>query len=166
MAIRGIALPRCDGILMRFMTQQEPRMSNSPLSRDYPGTQLYIDGAWRAGARDTAVINPASEAEIGRLALAGEKDLCDAAEAAARGFKTWRRVSAFDRSKLMRRAAQNLRDRAEEIAAIMTMEQGKPLAESRGEVLGAADTIDWFAEEARRTYGRVIPSRAGNVRQI
>src|SRR5471032_164878 len=66
----------------------------------------------------------------------------------------------------MRRAAQNLRDRAEEVAAIMTMEQGKPLTESRIEVLGAADTIDWFAEEARRTYGRVIPARAGNVRQI
>jgi succinate-semialdehyde dehydrogenase/glutarate-semialdehyde dehydrogenase len=141
-------------------------MSNSTLSHTYPSTQLYIDGAWRAGARTIGVVNPASEAEIGRLALAGEKDLSDAAEAAARGFKTWRRVSAFDRSKLMRRAAQNLRDRAEEIAAIMTMEQGKPLAESRGEVLGAADTIDWFAEEARRTYGRVIPSRAENVRQI
>lgn len=141
-------------------------MSQSTAFPAYPSTQLYIDGAWRAGARDSAVINPASEAEIGRLALAGEKDLSDAAEAASRGFATWRKVSAFDRSKLMRRAAQNLRDRAEEVAAIMTMEQGKPLAESRVEVLGAADTIDWFAEEARRTYGRVIPSRAETVRQI
>ena len=141
-------------------------MSESTSSRHYPSTQLYIDGAWRAGSRDTAVVNPATEAEIGRLSLAGEQHLAEAAEAAGRGFAAWRKVSAFDRSKLMRRAAQNLRDRAEEVAAIMTMEQGKPLAESRVEVLGAADTIDWFAEEARRTYGRVIPSRAGNVRQI
>ncbi len=141
-------------------------MANSNAFPAYPSTQLYIDGAWRAGARDSAVINPASEAEIGRLPLAGEKDLSDAAEAASRGFAAWRKVSAFDRSKLMRRAAQNLRDRAENIAAIMTMEQGKPLAESRIEVLGAADTIDWFAEEARRTYGRVIPSRAETIRQI
>ncbi|CAH2770387.1 MAG: 2,5-dioxovalerate dehydrogenase (EC [uncultured Caballeronia sp.] len=141
-------------------------MSDSTLSRHYPNTQLYIDGAWRAGSRDTAVVNPATEGEIGRLSLASEQHLADAAEAAGRGFAAWRKVSAFDRSKLMRRAAQNLRDRAEEVAAIMTMEQGKPLVESRIEVLGAADTIDWFAEEARRTYGRVIPARAGNVRQI
>src|SRR5476649_2248860 len=145
---------------------QESSMSESTLSRHYPNTQLYIDGAWRAGSRDTAVVNPATEVEIGRLSLASEQHLAEAAEAAGRGFAAWRKVSAFDRSKLMRRAAQNLRDRAEEVAAIMTMEQGKPLTESRIEVLGAADTIDWFAKEARRTYGRVIPARAGNVRQI
>ncbi|CDY78411.1 2-ketoglutaric semialdehyde dehydrogenase [Caballeronia glathei] len=132
----------------------------------YPDTQLFIDGAWRAGTRDTAVINPANEAQIGRLALAGEAELAQAADAAARGFSAWRKVSAFERSKLMRRAAQILRDRTEQIAAIMTMEQGKPLAEARIETLAAADIIDWFAEEARRTYGRVIPSRADAVRQI
>ncbi|SAK97256.1 NAD-dependent succinate-semialdehyde dehydrogenase [Caballeronia ptereochthonis] len=132
----------------------------------YPNTQLYIDGAWRGGSRDTAVINPASEAEIGRLALAGEAELALAADAAARGFKEWRKVSPYERSKLMRRAAQNIRDRAEQIAAIMTMEQGKPLGEARIETLSAADIIEWFAEEGRRTYGRVIPSRSGAVRQI
>ncbi|MEA3096065.1 aldehyde dehydrogenase family protein, partial [Caballeronia mineralivorans] len=77
-------------------------MSDSTLRR-YPSTQLYIDGAWRAGSRDTAVVNPATEAEIGRLALAGEQQLAEAAEAAGRGFAAWRKVSAFDRSKLMRR---------------------------------------------------------------
>jgi succinate-semialdehyde dehydrogenase/glutarate-semialdehyde dehydrogenase len=75
-------------------------------------------------------------------------------------------VSAFDRSKLMRRAAQNLRDRAEEVAAIMTMEQGKPLAQGEAEAMAAADVIDWFAEEARRTYGRVVPARADGVHQL
>ncbi|PLZ03911.1 NAD-dependent succinate-semialdehyde dehydrogenase [Burkholderia sp. WAC0059] len=139
-------------------------MSSS--AKSYPDTQLYIDGAWRAGVRTTAVIDPARETEIGRLSLAGEQDLSDAAEAAKRAFAEWRKVSAFERSKLMRRAAQLLRDRAEDIAAIMTREQGKPLAESRIETLSAADVIDWFAEEARRTYGRVIPARADAVRQV
>ncbi|SAK67217.1 succinate-semialdehyde dehydrogenase (NAD(P)(+)) [Caballeronia fortuita] len=132
----------------------------------YPNTQIYIDGAWRDGSRDTAVINPANEAEIGRLALAGEAELALAADAAARGFKEWRKVSPYERSKLMRRAAQNLRDRVEQIAAIMTMEQGKPFGEARIETLSAADIIEWFAEEGRRAYGRVIPSRADAVRQI
>jgi len=132
----------------------------------YPNTQLYIDGAWRDGSRDTAVINPANEAEIGRLALAGEAELSLAADAAARGFKAWRKVSPYERSKLMRRAAQNIRDRAEQIAAIMSMEQGKPFGEARIETLSAADIIEWFAEEGRRTYGRVIPSRTDAVRQI
>jgi succinate-semialdehyde dehydrogenase/glutarate-semialdehyde dehydrogenase len=132
----------------------------------YPNTQLYIDGAWRDGSRDTAVINPANEAEIGRLALAGEAELSLAADAAARGFKEWRKVSPYERSKLMRRAAQNIRERAEQIAAIMTMEQGKPFGEARIETLSAADIIEWFAEEGRRTYGRVIPSRTDAVRQI
>jgi len=112
------------------------------------------------------VINPANEAEIGRLALAGEAELSLAADAAARGFKEWRKVSPYERSKLMRRAAQNIRERAEQIAAIMTMEQGKPFGEARIETLSAADIIEWFAEEGRRTYGRVIPSRTDAVRQI
>ncbi|WP_250514494.1 NAD-dependent succinate-semialdehyde dehydrogenase [Caballeronia sp. INDeC2] len=132
----------------------------------YPNTQLYIDGAWRDGSRDTAVINPANEAEIGRLALAGETELSLAADAAARGFRQWRKVSPYERSKLMRRAAQIIRERAEQIAAIMTMEQGKPFGEARIETLSAADIIEWFAEEGRRTYGRVIPSRTDAVRQI
>ena len=134
--------------------------------KPYPDTQIYVDGAWRAGARTIAVIDPATEVEIGRLSLASEADLSDAAEAAARAFKTWRKVSPLERSKLMRQAAQLLRERAGEIAAIMTREQGKPLAEAKAETLAGADTIDWFAEEGRRTYGRVIPSRADAVRQI
>lgn len=75
-------------------------------------------------------------------------------------------VSAFDRSKVMRKAAGLLRDRADAIAPLLTMEQGKPLPEAKGEVLAAADVIDWFAEEARRTYGRVIPARAEGIYQL
>lgn len=134
--------------------------------KPYPDTQIYVDGAWRAGAKTIAVIDPATEAEIGRLSLASEQDLSDAAEAAARAFSAWRKVSPLERSKLMRRAADLLRERAGDIAAIMTREQGKPLAEAKGETLAGADVIDWFAEEGRRTYGRVVPSRTDAVRQI
>ncbi|MCG5072566.1 NAD-dependent succinate-semialdehyde dehydrogenase [Paraburkholderia tagetis] len=134
--------------------------------KPYPDTQIYVDGAWRAGAKTIAVIDPATEAEIGRLSLASEQDLSDAAVAAARAFSAWRKVSPLERSKLMRRAADILRERAGEIAAIMTREQGKPLGEAKAETLAGADVIDWFAEEGRRTYGRVVPSRTDAVRQI
>ena len=77
-----------------------------------------------------------------------------------------RRMSAYDRSKIMRKAADLLRERADRIAPLMTMEQGKPLAEAKGETLAGADVIDWFAEEARRTYGRVIPARAEGIYQL
>lgn len=134
--------------------------------KPYPDTQIYVDGAWRAGAKTIAVVDPATEAEIGRLSLASEQDLSDAAQAAARAFGAWRKVSPLERSKLMRRAADLLRERAGEIAAIMTREQGKPLGEAKAETLAGADVIDWFAEEGRRTYGRVVPSRTDAVRQI
>ena len=128
---------------------------------------LHINGTWKAAAdgRSMDIINPATETSLGSLAHAGIGDLDEALEAAGRGFKTWRSTSAFDRSKLMRKAAELLRQRVEHIAALMTLEQGKPLAEARLETLAAADIIDWFAEEARRSYGRIIPARSGNVSQ-
>ena len=135
---------------------------------DYPNTQLYIDGTWRAarGGRSLPVHNPATGAVIGQVAYAEREDLDDALAAAERGFAAWRRVSAFERYKIMRRAAQLLRERVDHVAACMTMEQGKPLAEARLEILNGADTIDWFAEEGRRAYGRVIPARAEGVYQL
>ncbi|MBV8703481.1 MAG: NAD-dependent succinate-semialdehyde dehydrogenase, partial [Acetobacteraceae bacterium] len=89
-----------------------------------------------------------------------------ALEAAEKGFQAWRKVSAYDRARLMRKAANLLRERAGEIARLMTQEQGKPLAEAKGETLAGADVIDWFAEEARRAYGRVVPARAEGVYQL
>jgi succinate-semialdehyde dehydrogenase / glutarate-semialdehyde dehydrogenase len=135
---------------------------------DYPNTQLYIDGAWRAarGGRTLPVRNPATGAVIGQVAFAEREDLDDALAAAERGFAAWRKVSAFERYKIMRKAAQLLRERVDHVAACMTMEQGKPLAEARLEILNGADTIDWFAEEGRRAYGRVIPARAEGVYQL
>jgi succinate-semialdehyde dehydrogenase/glutarate-semialdehyde dehydrogenase len=129
---------------------------------------LFIDGAWCAAAsgRTLPVMNPATGKQIGTLAHAERADLDRALEAARKGFAVWRRISAFERSKIMRKAANLLRERAEMIAPLLTMEQGKTLAEAKGEVLAGADVIDWFAEEARRTYGRVIPARAEGIYQL
>mgnify|MGYP001163316655 CR=1 FL=1 len=133
----------------------------------YPDTQMFIAGEWRdaTDGKTIPVVNPATEETIGTVAQASIADLDAAAAAAEKGFEIWSGISAFDRSRIMRNAAQLLRDRADHIAMLMTMEQGKPLAQSRGETLAAADIIDWFAEEGRRAYGRIVPSRAANVSQ-
>jgi len=84
---------------------------------------------------------------------------------AENAFNEWNHVSAYDRSKILRKTADIVRSRVDKIATLMTLEQGKPLAEAKGETLGAADSIDWYAEEGRRAYGRIIPSRATGVFQ-
>jgi len=134
----------------------------------YPDTQLLIDGEWRPGkeGRTIPVVDPATGATIGAVAHATREDLDLAIAAVGRGFEVWSATSAFERSKIMRKAAGLLRERADRIAWIMTREQGKPLAEARSEGLAGADVIDWFAEEARRTYGQIIPARAPGVMQM
>lgn len=134
----------------------------------YPNVSLLIDGQWlpATSGRTLAVVNPASGDTIGTVAHAERADLDHALAAADKGFRVWRRVSAYDRSKVMRKAADLLRARADAIAPLMTLEQGKPLAEAKGEVLAGADVIDWFAEEGRRAYGRVIPARAEGIYQL
>jgi succinate-semialdehyde dehydrogenase / glutarate-semialdehyde dehydrogenase len=133
----------------------------------YPEVSLFIGGSWSRGAGEAIpVLNPATGDEIGVVAHAERSDLDRALEAAEEGFRTWRKVSAFERYKLMRKAADLLRSRADDIARIMTLEQGKPVVEAKGETLAAADIIDWFAEEGRRAYGRIIPPRAEGVYQL
>lgn len=134
----------------------------------YPDTHLFIAGEWRPArsGRTLPVLNPANEEVIGQVAHASKDDLDEALDAAAKGFAAWRKVSAYDRAKLMRKAADILRGRADEVARLMTLEQGKPVAEARVEVMAAADIIDWFAEEARRAYGRVIPARGEGIYQL
>jgi succinate-semialdehyde dehydrogenase/glutarate-semialdehyde dehydrogenase len=133
----------------------------------YPNTLLLIDGEWRASRNGLTipVIDPATDDAIGTVAHAGIADLEDAIAAVEKGFKTWSATGAYARAKIMRKAADILRSRVDAIAALMTAEQGKPLAEAKGETLAAADTIDWFAEEARRTYGQIIPARTPGVMQ-
>jgi succinate-semialdehyde dehydrogenase/glutarate-semialdehyde dehydrogenase len=142
--------------------------SLSDRSSPYPDTQLFIDGTWQdsESGRTIAVANPATGDTLGHVAHAGQPDLARAIAAVAKGFRTWSATSSYERSKIMRKAADLLRERADEIARILTLEQGKPLVEARGEVNSAADVIDWFAEEGRRTYGQVIPARVPGVMQM
>ena len=131
----------------------------------YKNTQLLIDNQWcdSASGKTLAVVNPATGLEIGRVAHAGIADLDRALASAAKGFQIWRNTPAVERSNIMRKAAVLMRERAAEIAALMTQEQGKPLMEAKGEALMAAEVIEWCAEEGRRTYGRIVPARAMNV---
>ena len=134
----------------------------------YPNTQLFIDGVWRdaENGRTLPVFNPASAQEIGRVAHASIADLDQAVVAAVQGFSRWRHVPPNERSKILRAAAQLLRERASDIAASLTLEQGKPLLEAKGEVLGGADFIDWAAEEGIRVYGRLVSPRNPRAQQM
>lgn len=131
-------------------------------------TQLFIAGEWRPARKgDTLpIINPANEETIGQLARATKEDLDEALEAVTRGFAAWRKIAAYDRYKIMRRAADLLRERTDEIATLLTTEQGKPLAQAKAELGVAVDVTDWFAEEARRAYGRIVPPRTDGVQQL
>jgi succinate-semialdehyde dehydrogenase / glutarate-semialdehyde dehydrogenase len=134
----------------------------------YPNVGLHIGGAWRgaSGGGTLPVLNPATAEPIGTHPVATREDLDAALEAAKRGFKAWKATSAYDRYKIMRKAADLMRERVDANAEILTLEQGKPLPEAKMEAAAAADIIDWFAEEGRRAYGRVIPGRAEGVMQI
>jgi succinate-semialdehyde dehydrogenase/glutarate-semialdehyde dehydrogenase len=135
----------------------------------YPDTQLFINGAWRdaADGRTLAVRNPANGQEIGRVAHAARADLDLALDAVSRGFEIWRDYTPAQRSVIMRKAAALMRERADEIAGVMTQEQGKPRIEAKGEAMAAADIIEWFAEEGFRVYGRLVPHRSDiSVRQM
>jgi succinate-semialdehyde dehydrogenase / glutarate-semialdehyde dehydrogenase len=117
-------------------------MKEAPMTH-YPDTQLLIDGKWRSSGsgRTIPVHNPATGQQIGSVAWADKQDLDEALAGAARGFDIWRATSAYDRAKLMWRAAEILRGRADDIALLMTLEQGKPLPQSRLETLAAARRI-------------------------
>ena len=134
----------------------------------YPDTQLFIAGKWinGAGGETLPVLNPATGGEIGRVAKAATADMDRALAAADAAFAIWRKTAARERAKLLHAAADNLRARIEEIAPILTMEQGKPLAEARSELRNADDVIRWFAEEAIRSYGRIIPARRSGMQQM
>ncbi len=134
----------------------------------YPELNLYIDGEFvpGAGRATQAVRNPATLELLGQLPLASRADLERGVLAAHRAFQQWRRVSPLERSAVLRKAASLLRERGEAIARNITLDNGKPLAEALGEVHGSAEHADWHAEEGRRIYGRVVPPRQPDVRQI
>ena len=129
--------------------------------KNYPDLPLYIGGEWRHTKDDLAVINPATEQEIGRLAHASQSDLDDALMAAEDGFRTWRRTPPRDRADILLKASALMRERQEEIALSITAEHGKPLQQARLEVIRGCEFFEWDAGEAVRSYGRVIPSARG-----
>jgi succinate-semialdehyde dehydrogenase/glutarate-semialdehyde dehydrogenase len=133
-----------------------------------PLVPLLIDGEYCAGATGVTVpvVNPATEEVIADLAHAAVADLDRALESSARAFAAWRETTAAHRNAVLVKAANLIRARTEEIARILTAENGKSLTEARGEVGFCADATDWYAEEAKRAYGRVIPARSTGVRQI
>jgi succinate-semialdehyde dehydrogenase / glutarate-semialdehyde dehydrogenase len=125
--------------------------------------KFYINGSWRSGeGRDThKVINPATGETLAELPLATAADLDEALAAAERGFKLWRATDVNERGAILHKVADNIRARADAIATVLTMEQGKPLSEAKGEVLSCASAFDYFAEEAKRSYGRVLVRPTG-----
>lgn len=135
---------------------------------EYPQPTLFIAGQWRmGGGGDTLpVVNPATGETVAQLPVANTADLDEALAAVDAAFPVWRATSAYDRAKILKAAAALLRERARYIGAVSTTEQGKPIAESSAEAYACADIFDWYAEEARRAYGRIVPSKHPGVRHM
>jgi len=134
----------------------------------YQDVQLYIDGVWGPSA-DGRVIDipcPANGEILGTVAHATVADLDRAIAAAEKGFQIWRKVPNLERAMILRKAAALITERGETMAQLISMEQGKPLLESRDEVYRVADNCEWMAGECQRIYGRTIAARAGNVHQM
>lgn len=132
----------------------------------YEAYGLLIDGEWKLASDNATleVFSPVTEELVGTVPAASEADIAAALASAARGFKVWSSVSAWDRAAVLRRAADLLRERNEKAARIMSTETGKPLAEARAEVNASADQFEWYGEEAKRIYGQTIPGRSGDER--
>ena len=148
-------------------------MSNSdvPLAerladRDLLRSSAFVGGDW--GGAETgatfAVTDPATGEPVAWLPKMGAADTQRAIESARQALPAWRAMSAADRSRILRRWADMIRDNADDIAKILTAEQGKPVDEAKGEVVYSAGFLDWFAEEGRRAYGDIIPSHSQDAR--
>jgi len=131
----------------------------------YPEIKMLIGGEWlsRSGA---PIINPADESFLGTVPHATDTDLDRAIECAREGFEVWRHMSPGNRAAIMRRAADILRGRVDDIAHAMTLEQGKPLNQARTDVQRCADMIEWDAQEGRRIYGRIVTGERGMSHQV
>jgi succinate-semialdehyde dehydrogenase/glutarate-semialdehyde dehydrogenase len=130
--------------------------------------KMYIDGQWCAAGdgKTMGVINPATEEVIADMAFGSRSDVKRALEAASRAMVGWMKQTPWERAKVLKRTAELMRERADAIARTLTMEQGKPLAESKAEVLHSADTFEWFGEEGKRAYGQVIPNSVAGKRHV
>jgi succinate-semialdehyde dehydrogenase/glutarate-semialdehyde dehydrogenase len=131
-------------------------------------TKMFIGGEWCDAAKGGthAVINPATEETIAEVAYGGRAETRRALEAAQRAMPAWMKLTSWDRAKILKKTGELMRERADAIARTLTMEQGKPLAESKAEVLHSADTFEWFAEEGKRAYGQLIPNSVPGKRHV
>ena len=131
------------------------------MSSSYRAPELLINGQWCAGrhAMSTPIVNPANAQTLDHLKLASTAQIDQALQAAQHGFEVWRKVPAHERCTRLEKGVARMRQNIEQIATLLTLEQGKTLAEARAECAMAADLIKWYAEEARRTYGRIVPAR-------
>jgi len=132
----------------------------------YHDLDLFIGGDWRAASDGATkgVHDPATEERLGTIAVATEADIDAALAAAQAGFAQWRQTGTWERGAILRKAAELIRARTDEIATLMSLETGKPLAEARGETGAAADQFEWYAEETKRIYGQIIEARTGDSR--
>src|SRR5947209_4308577 len=130
--------------------------------------RMYIDGKWvpADSGRTLGVINPATEEVIADIAYGGRAETRRALEAAQRALPGWMKLTSWDRAKILKKTADLMRERADAIARTLTLEQGKPVAESRAEILHSADTFEWFAEEGKRAYGQIIPNSQPHKRHL
>jgi succinate-semialdehyde dehydrogenase/glutarate-semialdehyde dehydrogenase len=130
--------------------------------------RMFIDGKWTDAdsGRTLGVINPATEEVITEVAYGGRKEVRRALESAHKAMTGWMKLTAWDRAKVLKKTAELMRERGDAIARTLTLEQGKPLAESKAELLHSADTFEWYAEEGKRAYGDVIPNSQPGKRHV
>src|SRR5437763_7985484 len=128
--------------------------------------KLFIDGVWKSADTGHTVLNPADASPIAEVPYATAADLDEALAASERAWPGWRETDVEKRGAILHKTAQLLRDRAEAIGRTMTQEQGKPLKEAQLEVLGSAQLFDWYAEEAKRDYGRTLVRPAGQLSRV
>jgi len=130
--------------------------------------KMFIDGQWTAAqdGKTVGVVNPANEEIVADMAFGSRADTKRALEAAHKAMPAWMKLTAYDRAKVLKKTADLMRERADAIARTLTLEQGKPLAEAKAEILHSADTFEWFAEEGKRAYGQVIPNSQPGKRHV
>ena len=128
----------------------------------------FIDGKWQQSQNNETydVINPATEEVIGKASKAGEEDVNKALKSAEKGLEVWRNTPPWERSKIIRKIADLMREKKDILAKWLTLEVGKPLSEATGEVGGGADIFEWNSEETKRIYGQIVESRFENTRMF
>jgi succinate-semialdehyde dehydrogenase/glutarate-semialdehyde dehydrogenase len=139
------------------------------VTEGYERLELFIGGEWSQGStgQSEPVFNPATEEVLGDLPHASKADLDRALKAAEQGFEVWRKTPAAERGRVLRTVSDLMRAEADRLARIMTLEQGKPLGEAKGEIIATADRFEFLGEEAKRIYGKILPpTPTGAVQEI